>query len=177
MPPGSNSPYIKKDIEGHRAQYSGSAPGIASGTFIGYGTSQQAVVANAYSGSAQMPACGFALMGQRWGTFTLKNAEHFDIVDAPMGVGQVNSGVYPVGRPLFLSGDGLSNFSATPPTPALGVIHQQVGYMIDDPNSGITGQSRRFRIHIGPAFVYSGDGADPTTQLVPWFAPSVVNIP
>jgi hypothetical protein len=157
MPPGGSSPYIKRDVEGHRAQYSGSAPGIATGTFIGYGTSQQAVAAQAISGTGGVPALGFAFMGQDWGTFTTKTAEHFDICDAPMGVGQVNSGTYAVGAQLWLSGSGLTNFSTTPPD-AHGAIVQTLGRFVDDPNSGITGQSRRFRIAIGPAFTQSGSG-------------------
>lgn len=157
MAAGPNSPYIKEDVEGHHAQYSGSAPGIATGTFIAYGTSQQAVAANAHSGTVGVPAMGFALMGQVWGTFTTKQAEHFDIVDSPMGVGQVNSGVYAVGRQLYLSGDGIINYSITPPD-AHGAIVQTLGRFIDDPESGITGSSRRFRIAIGPAFHQSGSG-------------------
>lgn len=165
MPPSSNSTYIKRDVESHRAQYSGSAPGIATGTFIAYGTSQQAVSANAASGSVGVPAMGFSLLGQVWGTFTTKTAEHFDIVDAPMGVGQVNSGTYPVGRQLYLSGDGIINYSVTPPDEH-GAVIQTLGRFIDDPNSGITGQSRRFRIAIGPAFHQSGSGD--AAILRPW---------
>jgi hypothetical protein len=161
-PSAGSSPYAIRNTEALPATV-GAALVASGGTFIGIsGSTREAVVANAHSGNTQWPAMGFALQGARWGTWTQKAAEVYDVIDSPMGIGQVNSGVWVVGLPLFLSGTGAFNFSQTPPTTP-GTIFQMVGVMISP---------TRFRIKIGQPFMLSGTAATAGSLLRPWYGPS-----
>lgn len=160
MTAGGNSLYVKRSQEAMVVPR-GSVTNISTGTFIGMDSSSVVKRALASSGGDQMMAMGFAFIGAEVGTWTLKNIRRFDAVDNPLGYGEVNSGSYTPGLPLYLSGNGITNFSQTPPTNN-GDLVQMLGIMET---------ATMFRIHIGEPYTIVSGGAMANNSVVPWRGP------
>ncbi len=158
MAAGANALYVKRSQEAMVVPHSGVLTTVATGTFIGMDSAGNAVRALASSGTDQMMALGFAFIGAKVGTWTLKDIRRFDAVDNPLGFGEVNSGSYTPGLPLYLSGNGLTNFSQTPPTNN-GDLVQMLGIMET---------STLFRIHIGEPYTLVSGSSYENRSVVPW---------
>ncbi len=158
MAPGANGLYVKRSQEAMLVPHSGVVNTIATGTFIGMNAAGDAVLALANSGSSQAMALGFALIGHVHGvTWSQNRTTRFDAVDNPVGFGEVNSGSYTPGLPLFLSGNGPVNISQTPPTNR-GDLVQIVGFMET---------ATMFRIHVGdPHVIQSGSSAQAQSTIL-----------
>lgn len=159
--PGASGLYLKRDQEAVDLASGSTSAGILTGTLIGVsGSTPYAIAAAAHSGSAQVPAVGYALKGGVTGTWNTAPTERLDAIDNPWGVMELHSGVQWVpGHPLYLSGAAPINYSQVSPK-NVGDIVQVVGmvYTAATPTS-----PARARINIGAPYTFSSSGT-----LIPW---------